>query len=288
MKFDQQKPGIQYRRHAIVAVLFPLLMMAAVPCLWGADGSRREVVKAGDRAEVHVICKETSGDIILTSYQAVAEDPSKKKSDIYESLQKFEPLRIIAGQGEKYSGTDPLKEFNTELAARLSEAIVGLGVGESVSVTFKAPVPDGLKKEDRYITLSRRRNLPKKMTRPMNQFSMGFGKEPVLGQVIPTPIGVSARVTAVQDQNVELELVGKTGDRIETPWGTGILKDQGDTLQLDLDTRVGRLVRTGPYVGRIMSVEDTQYTMDFGFPFGNEMVICDISVVSILEESNEK
>ncbi len=193
----------------------------------------------------------------------------------------------MAGESEKYSGIDPLKAFENELAAKLSKAIVGMRVGQSTSVTLTALVTEGLKEDERYITLSRKRIIPKKMIRPKNQFVIDVNKEPVIGLEVPTAIGLTARIVSVKGDDVEVIFVGKQGDQIETPWGKGVLHDQGEKWRLELEPHVGRLVRTGNYVGRISLVQADRYKVDFGFPFGNETIVCDISVVSIMGKNNE-
>lgn len=288
MKHDNSKFNITLDLLFVFACVFSLLLFYITALPARGEKAEAKVVNPGDRAEVHLICKESTGDIILTTYKAVSDDAAKKKSDIYAKPEAFEPLRIVAGKGEQYSGTDPLKTFNNELAARLSEAIVGMRVGESASLTFKAPVPAGMKKGDRYITLSRIRTLQKTMVRDKSMFSERLRDTLYVGQDFPNAVGLTTKITSIKDEEVTLEYVGSDGDRIETPWGTGILHATDDELKLELNPRVGRLVRTGPYVGRIISVEDKVYTLDFGFPFGNEMIICDISVISIMEQSHDE
>ena len=287
MKYDLQKNKMMmFNRNLLFAgiLMFFLIYMAVHPA-WGEI--QPELIKAGDRAELNIICRESSGEIILTSYPEIAKNPSQKKSVIYQKPIKFEPLRIVAGESEKYSGIDPLKTFNNELLAGLSKAIVGMRVGQSTSLTFTAPAAEGLKQDERYVILSRKRIMPKKVIRPKAQYVIDVNKEPVIGQEVPTAIGLTARVVSVKGDDVEVIFVGKQGDHIETPWGKGILHDQGEKWRLELEPHVGRLVRTGNYVGRISLVEADRYKVDFGFPFGNETIVCDISVVSIIGKNNE-
>jgi len=285
MMDDHRKSMTAFMRNFIFVNLFTLLILYMPgPAAWGDDP---QTIKTGDRAQLHIICKESAGEIILTTYPEVDGDDTKKKSSIYSTPKKFEPLRIVAGEGDKYSGADPLKPFNNELTAKLSQAIVGMRVGESVSLAFTAPVPEELKAEDRTITLSRKRMIPKKMTRPKQQFAVDPDQDPAVGREILTGLGLTAVVTAVKGDDLEIMFAGKEGDRIMTPWGTGILKDHGDKWLLELEPHIGRLVKTGNYVGRIITVEDDRYTIDFGFPFGNETILCDISIVSIMGKDNE-
>ena len=256
------------------------LFMSKCPA-WGQTS--QGVIKAGDRVQVQITCRELSGDLILTTLSDVAGDTGRKKSVIYKAPKKFEPLRVVAGKSEMYAGKDRLKSFNRMLTAKLSEALVGMKVGENVILTFHAPVPKELPEEERYITLTTNRKVDKKVSGPKSAFIEKGKPGPLLGQEIIEANGVIRKITAVNEDTVELAITGKDGDTVDTPWGKGIMHDEGQEWRLEIIPRIGRLVRIGPYVGRINSVQKDRYTVDFGCPFGNESIECDISIVAIID-----
>jgi FKBP-type peptidyl-prolyl cis-trans isomerase 2 len=71
---------------------------------------------------------------------------------------------------------------------------------------------------------------------------------------------------------------------VQTPFGKGTVKESGNVYIIDIDAKVGALVRSGPMVGRIVEVgegETGTITIDYSHPFGGESLDCDITLEGI-------
>lgn len=258
-------------------------------CCWNASAaaaaaSKSRQIKPGDRIEVAVTCRLPSGELVMTTDKALAYDPKQKKATIFAHLEKYEPLRIVAGERAHYSGDKPLKPFNNELLALLSDALQGMHIGQQKTLTLRAPVPEGLPGEERYIQLALKRARPKTAEIPVDQFRSLYKKDPAVGDPVDFGMGISSKVAAIENTVAIIHFDLKDGDVIETPWGPADIKETETEYEIHIRPELGRLVRTGAFVGKVAEILPDRYTMDFGYPFGGEAVVCEIEVLGKIEK----
>ena len=96
-----------------------------------------------------------------------------------------------------------------------------------------------------------------------------------------------ATVMAVDTKSVSVRFSPKPGKEIETPFGKGTVRETSNDFEIVIAAPVGGLVRTGPLVGRIIGVDDTSFTLDYGHPFGGEELGCDIAIEPGVEPAQQ-
>ncbi len=244
-------------------------------------GLNHRTIEPGDEVRLDMNCRLTSGEIVVTTHKEIADNPGQPKAVIYEALKQYEPVVIKAGDGKTYSGKDPLKAFNKELFAGVSEALVGMRVGEHKTVTLQAAVDPAIKPEDRYIRLARLRTFPREIKATKSQYQRLYGKEPVMGAVVDVGMGVKGQVLRFAGEEIIVGVTLKTGEIVPTPWGPATVTEKEHKFEIHINPEFGRLVRTGPYVGRVDRIEPENYIMDFGHPFGVEAIVCEVQVQGI-------
>ena len=83
MRYNNSEFNVRFDLSFIFACFFSLLLffITVLPARGENNGAKE--VNAGERAKIHITCKEPDGKIILTTYRKVDEDALIKKSDIY-------------------------------------------------------------------------------------------------------------------------------------------------------------------------------------------------------------
>jgi FKBP-type peptidyl-prolyl cis-trans isomerase 2 len=114
---------------------------------------------------------------------------------------------------------------------------------------------------------------------------------PEAGKIFSYDSAFDGRVEEVTEKEVDVRLLPKEGAVVKTPFGEGhIISEDADSYKIDIDARVGSLVRSAYLIGRITDVDDKTMTIDYRNPFGGETLFCDVTVQDIaeIEVSKEK
>jgi FKBP-type peptidyl-prolyl cis-trans isomerase 2 len=162
----------------------------------------------------------------------------------------------------------------------MTKAIKGLKVGEKNTIRISSEVPPGLEDIDRFLQMARVRQQPKDLRVNMKPLKKQLGEEPRVGQEIYAEGPYSAKVVSITGDEVMVRLSARPGSVVDTPFGDGVVRDAADHYETVIDVSVGDLVRSGPVVGRVAHVEEETFSVDYGHPFGEETLICDVVVES--------
>ena len=277
-------------RYPIGSSVF-LVLAGILVLLNGCATSAPKVrVQTGEEVKIHYTCRLKSGEIVATTDKGVAEDSSLPKSRLFVPPNDDEVPALVAGSGKGGpAGMGKLEPFESEIGARLTNAVAGLEFGKEYTVEVASEMQLGLTKEDRFLTLSRiRRNKPKEHRMTWEEYRDAYGKEPAVGQEAFSVGPVTGEVVSVEDSDVVVGLFIQEGGSIDMQFGKAVYHDKGDHFDIVIDAHVGDLVRTGWLVGRVVSVDDRILTIDFGHPFGGETLMCDVLVAPVEETSEEK
>ncbi|MBN1105202.1 MAG: FKBP-type peptidyl-prolyl cis-trans isomerase [Deltaproteobacteria bacterium] len=257
----------------------PLLLLAVSALLAGCAATREaKVIKPGDLMQVHYTCRLKDGRIVDTTSEDKARDEKQEKSRLFKpSRQGYQPILmqaggLVAGAPED----DRQKGFKDHIAVLLAERVVGLSTGKATSLELKGDLMSSLKDEDRYLQLARIWRYPKGETVAKKQYEETLGKAPEIGHEIPWRPPFTARVVDVTEHFVKLKISVPPDTDMETPFGTGKIRDAGVRWEVDIDAREGTLVRSGSLLGRIVEVGEKTFKVDFGYPFGNEPLLCEV------------
>jgi FKBP-type peptidyl-prolyl cis-trans isomerase 2 len=240
------------------------------------------VIVPGDRVRVEYTCTLPNGDLVATTDERAAKEDSLRTSALYVAGETQGRPVLRAGSVGSASGAKEQQEMRSVLHARLSEALVGMRIGETRKVALSAEVPPGLKDSERFLQMARVRKRAKEkvMTR---EFFLRFsqGKGPELGQQVVLEPGFLGVVSSWDDKSVTLRVTPESGGEITTDFGPGRVQDKGDHYAIELDVSTGTLVRVGSLVGRVTEVGEDTFTLDFGHPFGGEIFQCRVHAAAL-------
>jgi FKBP-type peptidyl-prolyl cis-trans isomerase 2 len=123
---------------------------------------------------------------------------------------------------------------------------------------------------------------------PRGDYEFRARKTAEVGQSFAIDPSFPGRVESVTDKEVVIRFSAEPGSVIETPFGTGRIREEGENYKVDIDAREGKLVRTGNKIGRISKVDDKVIVIDYRHPFGYEALICDVTLNKVTETAAVK
>jgi FKBP-type peptidyl-prolyl cis-trans isomerase 2 len=261
--------------------ILPVVVAAALILLLPVySHSEGQVVKAGDEAAVHFTCRLPNGDIAASSYGSVAENSALKKSPVFWHRTVNTPIAIMAGSPSVPDDAGVQRSLEDEILYRLAGAIVGLRTGEGKTVEVRSERRPEKNKDEYLLKAARVRQRMKEMSLSPEQYTARMGKTAEVGQPFVLDPAVPGKVASVTEKEVVIRFSAKAGEKVATPLGEGTVRELPDRYEIAIDAHPGALVRSGGYVGRILSVDDRLITIDYGHPFGGEALLCDVLVES--------
>lgn len=243
-----------------------------------------------ERRSLHYTCRLKSGEVIATTEREIADDTSVSKAKVFHRETEGEPVIIEAGESRKDApaeGEKSLKTFQPVLVEKLYEVAEGLGMGEEMKVAVEAEAQSDVPNEERNMQLSRVRTIPKEMRYGRDAFPHMTTSEARVGAPVKIHRAMEGRVVSVDEKEVVVAFTPLLDKRLEGPFGAYIINDRGDHYEVEIDAKVGRLVRVGPLMGRISEAGATIFNIDYSHPFGGETLYCDVAVRPAPDEAPE-
>lgn len=272
-------------RAAKIILVFGGAMITFSGCttLTGAPSStaKHAVVMPGDRADVQFTCRLTNGEVAMSTYQEVADDPSLRKSVVFVKRDRSTPLKISAGNEPEQAPSFPYKGLENEVIYQMSSAVVGLPIGEKQTLEIKAERLPEQQPGEHLVKISRVRRREKEMRFTPDQYEASTGRAAEVGRAFLYDPALPGEVESVSDTEVVVQFAPEPGKEVTTAFGKATVREQPDCYEIVIDARPGDLVRTGGIVGRIVEVDDKEITIDYGHPFGGGALLCDVVIESV-------
>jgi FKBP-type peptidyl-prolyl cis-trans isomerase 2 len=260
------------------ARLLPAFLAAVA--LAGCAGSPA-VVRPGDKAGVVFTCRLPNGDVAVSTGADAGKRDGSRLSAIYQERSKSDPVEILAGNRETRDA-GALISFENEVLRQLSPAIIDMKNGEERIVVLQAEPITGLPLKETRLELPRNRTRAKSERFSRSRIRELAKKEPVAGMILTYDALMTSTITGVNGDDISVSNTPKQGDDLRLNFGTAKIADSGDQYKIVIDNTVGNLVRTGPYVGKVIDVNEKNIVMDFSNPFGGEALNCDIGIRSVV------
>jgi len=253
-------------------------LLFLISMLSGCVAGARSAVRDGDAVFVRLNCRMPDGKIIMSTEKS--EDVAAL-SPLYLPVKESRPLRLIAGKDVEGMGVRG--DLYVELANLAARSVVGMSYGETRRMTFTAdPVP-GTDGKPRQLPMARVRQRPRQLEMSREEYANRFGNSAVIGGKIFLYPGIPGMVTGITDNNVTIKGTAVTGSVIPTPFGSGTIRERDDGYEIEIDAKAGTITRSGPLLGRIVSVNDRMFIIDYTQPFAGEALTCDIRALEAAE-----
>lgn len=241
-------------------------------------------IEQGDIADIRFICRLANGEVAAASDNSATDRSGIRKSAVFMSRGQDGPLPIKAAASVPAQPEGKEKAFEWEIVDRLAVALAGMKEGESRNLKIESENLPERSKEDYSVRIARVRERLKETKMTVDEYQYRTGKAPVVGEPFVLDPTVPGRVEKVAGEEVVLHFTAKDGEKVETPFGPGRIKESEKAYEIEIDAKAGELVRSGPFVGRIEAVDDKSITIDYRHPFGGEALSCEVTVEKITKE----
>ncbi len=225
----------------------------------------------GDLAVVNYTAMLEDGTVFYTTRKSVAEDTSVKKAAWFSAPAGFAGESVTVGKAALFPG--------------IGEALDGMSVGGEMRLVLppeKAFGPtDPLKLEK----LPLERTMPSTIRVSAEEYAKRFNSSPVAGQEIPLTPYFPARVSAVSEREVELELLAGNGKIITEPFGTTVIKVDGEKITTTLTPVIGSIFPGQSGYGVITGADATSFTVDMNNPLAGKIVAIDLELSSLTRQA---
>ncbi|MBN1141949.1 MAG: hypothetical protein JXB25_09190 [Deltaproteobacteria bacterium] len=262
-----------------------VLLLASGGCTVPRPGSK--VVAAGDRVTLHYRCYLPNGELAATTLKDSLLDSRTPKSAIYLPKKNDAPVTLVAGDTALSGSPEApsLEEMDMEnlIPVKIAGLLPGIGPDGEVTRQIGAARKPAKPNNDYTLSLNKVRHRPQVMKMTPQAFRARTGKEPEIGaEFILDPL-IPGTVAALSEKEVVVHFLSEEGKRAELPFGPAVIHDVPPYWEIRIDPQIGRLVRTGPMVGRVAEVKKRSFVIDYGHPFGGETLSCEIQILNIEE-----
>ena len=258
-----------------IFMLSVALFVGTVGCA-GANKIALKQIAKGDTATIDFTCRLDDGSILTTTQKDIAFDEDENLSYAFVGPLEYGPVIIPVGAEVKMPEQPIIHPLMAEIGYQLSQNIDGLYYDKTQRVDLTTDEILGLPEGDRLVRFSRtmRRNKIIQVTK--EQFVAKAGKEAKIGDIVFPENIIKWKVLDVKGNLIDVQLIAKDGGTVIMPYGPALIRDKGDHYDLEIDNRVGDLVRLGSYIGRIIDQDERLFTVDLSHPFGGRALACDI------------
>lgn len=230
-----------------------------------------DLIVAGDLVTVNYTLRLEDGSMIFTTDSSVANDVTEPKAEWFQAPENYGPEEILAGNDNK----------RHELALNL----VGMTDHEEKQVILPPEKGFGAHDPKKVATYGRIKKIPKLAQVKADVYVSRFGKFPTVGQEVNFVPYFKSRIVQVGADSVTLEALAEDGKRIEEKYGVTTIRNDGETVVMDLDPAIGAPFNLKGQWGLISSKDEKSFSVDFNHPAAGQSITMDIKVVSVRKAS---
>lgn len=236
------------------------------------------VVRQGDKVSLSFDCRLPGGGLAVTTRPEAAL-AGETKSAIYLPRTGSAAVEFTAGTAGAANGQERIP-FEQEVMQRLAPLTVGLKEGGRAQIALSAERFPVSSPNEKTVRLARVRNRPKELRLTPEVFRQQAGKDPAVGDAFKKDREMAGEVVEVSDREVVVRFTPAGSESLATPFGPAAVRELSDRYEIEFPATKGQLVRVGSIVGRIADVDD-YISIDFGHPFGGDVLACDVEVVKV-------
>ncbi len=208
--------------------------------------------KMGDTVKVDYLGTLDNGKVFDTTLSEEAQ-----KANVYNPQRTYEPFTFTLGAKQVVPGFE--------------EAILGMKVGETKTVTLPPEKAYGAEKEELFLRgLKKEIRIPLTSDIPLKDYKTAFLKNPKEGETVENPhLPWKLKIISFNDTSVTLEVLAQKGDTVTIPgmsWQSSVKEIDNESLILIQEPKIGDKVsfpiqgRTLP--GSVSAITDTTYDIN--------------------------
>jgi FKBP-type peptidyl-prolyl cis-trans isomerase 2 len=225
-----------------------------------AEAIEKARAEGADRVSVAVDLSgaAASGDIVTVRVSAKTGDGTPLGEQVEE---------VVAGAAASVPG--------------LAEAVVGIRAGELRNVVVPPEKGFGAADPEKISRFPRVRSVPRTVRLGAKDFVDKAGSFPSVGRTVDLTPYVVATVSMVTDNAVEMTAAPKDPGRFDEEIGTINARVEGDAVVMRLEPRIGAPFPGEGTQGRIVSVDNDAFSVDYNHPMAGKSYALAIEAVTI-------
>lgn len=246
------------------------------------QGKNPDLIAVGQTVEILYACRLENGEIVsstdIDTIHLLQQDPFS----VFIGPGLTENVVIQAGEDAlsvNRNSRDKLRDFQAVLKNEIGKKIIGVEPGKTIGMSFATEDTPELLPDERFILMAKRLIRPKQKTLSPASFQREeMESVPTIGKDMTrsTEPWLKAKVTGVDESSVTVSYSADVGETVKTLYGPALVSENETHYLIDIDATVGKLVRAGGFLGRIVDVNEETFTIDFGNAFGGEKICCDV------------
>lgn len=253
--------------------------------------SEEKIIRIGQTVTFNYTCRTGNNQVIDTTIRSVADDPLIAKSRVFQEKSDYRPVSLAAGEDPYPHSVNKFKKLTPEILKRLAFALVGKTMGAKHQIDIASEVSEGLGDHPhRFEKAPLETKSPLIRTYPAGIYISKTGRAPEVGEVARFNGKPYTQVISVDDKQVKVKMIVKE-DILDLRFGKAKFVNNGkEMVSTIFDAETGRLVEKYGYIGRIVEVTDKNLVVDYGHPFGGEILKCDVEILEtvIKDDENKK
>jgi FKBP-type peptidyl-prolyl cis-trans isomerase 2 len=228
-------------------------------------------VQIGDLVKVQYTARLADGAIVRTTRPEVLKSAGTKKAPGMEEPAAAGPEEVLAGKPGGFPGL-ALAVLESAPKNRHQVKIPG----------DKAFGPADPKKIRQFPC---ERRVPLKLQMRPREYTSYYESFPVAGKVIQFNPYLKAKIAAVAETHVDLEIQAQDGEKVEGSIGPTTIRIENSDVRLVLEPLIGAAFEMEEDKGRIVSTDGMSFTVDFNHPLAGKEIDFDIEVVALTKAS---
>jgi len=247
-----------------------------------------ELIRSGDSVQLNYVCRLKTGEVADTTLAESKLASEDKKSSIFQPLQNDAPLSLTAGDDPRPTTVGKHHDFADVIAEQLARGVVGMRADDHKTVEVMAQEAES--RQNGAFSLAKVRRRPKELRLLPAEYKNRTGKEAAIGQEFTIDPAFPGKVVTVSPDEVLISFAAPADKTLQTPFGPATIRETDKLYLVDIDARIGALVRSGPMVGKIVKVDDKMFTVDYGNPLAGQDLYCEVTVLSVAknQQGNEE
>ncbi|WP_319526505.1 thioredoxin family protein [uncultured Desulfosarcina sp.] len=230
------------------------------------------VIESGDFVTANYNLRLKSGELIVTSSKALANDSEEKKAAWFFDPQEYGPEQFIAGKESQ--------------APQLAQVVIGMHAGEKKTIPLPPSSGFGDVNDQLIKQYPIRKTIPRVVEMSAQEFASRFNSFPHVGQSVPLTPYYTSKVTAVGDKTVTLEANVEDGKTVDSGFGPTQLTISDQNVLMTLSPKIGAPFAVMGKRGSIVSVGEENFTVDYNHPGAGKMLALEVEVVDFEKASD--
>lgn len=240
--------------------------------------------ETGERVAIDYTCRLMDGTVAATTLAEIGNLEDIPKSEIFKPLNVYRPTIVTVPESPLQVTIDYFGSFEEKIIQHLTRKTIGLPLHEKHTFVLNGAVPFNVPDKERYLKLTRDRTIDRYRVATLEEYLRQKDQKPIPGQIAHEDDNFITTVKSVEDDKVTLYYTAKPDAHAKNAYGIEhFVNENEEKIKVRLDVEKDSLVRTGPLVGKIIEVTDSQFTIDYGHHFAFESLSCEMEAKPITD-----